>query len=422
MTEKLKHLHKLIYGDDFQDFIDTVDNQLKEHNLFEIMGMGNQEIKHSRSLGWLLGSNNKFSRKIFKAFIKNFIETSSRSSDYPIKQEQIESLKEYIHLQHKSADYEVRYEYKNIDILFIDNENKVVIFIENKVWASESTEQLKKYREFITKESEFKNWKKCFGIYLTPDANEPDEKSTGAEQNREFYFLASYEDAKKAIEETFNNKGIQRSNEQIMIAENYLDLLIRNNIVANDPIEEFARKIWTNSDYKEALEILDNYKPDRNLEIQQILESYLRKQAVVNYEKDSNKRYVRFADPRWDKKENQLKGVGWTKSKRTLLYEFRNFNKSLTLTLVIGPGDHDFRQSIFDGCINTKNDIQFKASRKTLGDKWSQIYTKDILSGQKIQDLNLDITELKKTIEDKLDTFFSADGDFEKIGDYILNI
>ena len=104
------------------------------------------------------------------------------------------------------------------------------------------------------------------------------------------------------------------------------------------------------------------------------------------------------------------------------MYEFRNFNKSLTLTLVIGPGDHDFRQSIFDGCINTKNDIQFKASRKTLGDKWSQIYTKDILSGQKIQDLNLDITELKKTIEDKLETFFSADGDFEKIGDYILNL
>ncbi len=414
-------VQNFVYQDDFQCFIDNIQMQFKNQNFFEIVGMDHQEIKHSRTLGWLLGNNGQFSKRVFIGFIKKVLTTTEQANEYPISDNRFKALKKYLYLYARNANFLVKYEHDDIDILLIDEGNKTVIFIENKVFAKESSGQLKKYRESIQKEypeDSEDSWN-TFGVFLSPNAEEPDKKSDEGQKNRNYYFLASYEDVKESLVSVLEeSKQFHWTPEQIMLGEHYLDLLLRNNIVTNEKTQELAQKIWSSSEYKQALDILFEYRPDRQLEINKIITALFQNEKRENIiVEKSSKQYIRFVDKRWDKLEfQQLGNEQWIGSKRLLAYEIKNLPDKILLTLVIGPGDESSRNNLFRDC--RESEIAFFKSRQKISDRWTQIGSTAIID--KLND-GMSLESIQNKITKKLDTFFSEKGVFAEVNEFLIS-
>ena len=145
-----KHYDSLLKDEDF----DKLDLGLKNPNIFQILRITNNEIRHSNFLSWLLDPNQ--SHKLGDIFLKRFLREVFSSEKFgEIDQSDVEGL--------DLTKVEIQREWKNIDILI--KLNDVVVCIENKVLSKEHSNQLMRYREII--ESQFPNHKKTY-VFLTP--------------------------------------------------------------------------------------------------------------------------------------------------------------------------------------------------------------------------------------------------------------
>lgn len=126
-----------------------------ECNVFRILGMGHQEIKHSNLLAWLFdphsshGCGDRFARLFIGRFA---IQPPKGGVSY--------------------RDLRVTRETEsNIDLLLISPRNRLVVCIENKVFAPLEAGQLDKYHEYV--EREYADYDR-FYLYLTPTGRRPE--------------------------------------------------------------------------------------------------------------------------------------------------------------------------------------------------------------------------------------------------------
>jgi len=238
--EKIKVVEDFIYNDEVQSLLNQINNNVMDFNILEITGMGNQEIKHSNILGWLFDdSEHNLEYQILDSFLKEVIKLTPNKA-----------LQSYLYLANTKRDITIYREKDNIDLLIVDKSNKVVITIENKVFASERIEgndggQLQTYEDIINKK--YSHYKNKYFIYLTIDAEEA---------SKEKWLRASYEMIVKVIENILQTKEL--STKAKIILESYIDLLKRNGIVADRELKELCEKVWSNKKYKEALDILSD--------------------------------------------------------------------------------------------------------------------------------------------------------------------
>ena len=143
-AEELKIIENFIFDDSVQDTLEKINSSVMNFNILEITGMGSQEIKHSNILGWMFSdSEHNLECKILEGFLKKVIEANEVD-------ETTNFLKHYVYLPNKKRNITIYREKDNIDLLIVDDTNKVVIAIENKVYASERVDgedggQLQKY-------------------------------------------------------------------------------------------------------------------------------------------------------------------------------------------------------------------------------------------------------------------------------------
>ena len=464
-------IEEFIYSDDFQEFVDYVDLKFREENIFDITGMSRQEIKYSKTLGWLLGGNDEFHRKVFKLFIKNVLSTTQRAideNDYKIDSalikyhKNIKYLKKYIYF--KEPKFQVKNEKEHMDITFDDEGNNVFILIENKVDAQESKNQLSEYMEKSLNKREH-----CFGIFLTKEGDEPKIESEKGKENREFYLIGSYSDIGSALSTVLNqNEMYGWTPEQMMVSSHYLDLLKKQNIIEDKEAQERANKIWSTPLYKTALDallkqkisanskkhtsdieinfellksrdqynnalnILTQYRPDSQRELSKYLVEYIESNKSIFLE-NSNKRYIAFYDKRW----NQGKWQGNSdinsnsNGEGPLRYVFVNYPDKLFLSISIGPGDDAIRKNIYDCFINQSGELSSITTKK-LSKTYHQIYKFAILSSEDyaLENSNSDLEQEKTNLEklkSKIDTrisefFATPDGDFGKINNFLGNL
>lgn len=354
--------------------------------------MGKQEIKHSNILGWLLeDAEHNLEYKILDDFLKKVININ-----------EIEELKNYIYLSKHKRDIVVFREKDNIDLLIVDEANKIIFVIENKIFAYERINgedggQLNKYENIIN--SKYSNEYKKYFIFLTIDLNEP---------SKDNWLKASHEMIVETLIEILKNRDISLKTR--IIFESYIDTLKRNGIVEDKNLKELCLQIWENPNYRKAIDILNNYKPD----IFNQISEYLQKKLIENYSNliildDSTKAYIRFSDNCWLCDE-QKQGESWTSNKNVLLYELQNGTYGLNLKLIIGPSkNEDFRIKLFE---MAKEHKKFKPGNN-LSRKWNQIWSKSIILKEDINEKSFE--ELKFILDKKLDEFFDENGDFKQI-------
>lgn len=389
MPDEFNSIKSFIFDDEVQKLFEDINNNVLDFNILEITGMGNQEIKHSNILGWLFSdAEHNFEYKILEIFLKKINEENG-----------IENLQDYLYLSKYKKNIVVYREKDNIDLLIIDEANQVLFAIENKVFAGERTDgedggQLQKYENIINHKYS-KEYKKYF-IYLTLDLSEP---------SKDNWLKASHEMIVEALNEILENKELSVKTK--IIFESYIDTLKRNGIVQDKELEELCLKIWNNPDYKKALEILNNYKPDVFGQISEYLKTLGERYPEIDVLKNSGKTYINFLDKNWINSNNE----------NILSYQFSNRESGLFIKLIICPSENkDFREKLFNVA---KEKPIFKTSA-VLSGKYSQILSISILSKEEIKEKSLD--ELKLIIDEKLNIFFAENGEFYKIREALKDV
>ncbi len=374
----MNELEKFIFDDNVQEAFQMINNSILDFNILEITGMGTQEIKHSNILAWMFGDNNhELEHKILEKFL---VKVSEYNQDT--------TLKHYVYLSNKK-NINIFREQSNIDLLIEDEQNKIVIAIENKIYANESAGQLTKYKNYI--DGKYVGWNKYF-IYLTIDGTNPSD---------DIWLIGNYNMIAESVEEVMNNKQSNLDNKTILVLESYLDLLKRRGIVENKEIADICKKIWSNENYKKALEILFEYKPDIQIKISDILKDELSKFKEISID-SSTKNYIRFYD--LDFTEDNDKGTKqWTESGRVLIYEFYNTAQNgVSLRLIVGPTNNEEYRKI----------LLQKFNNNSKSTKWSTINTIKIINPGDIEQQSLD--EIRVKIQNSLTNFFEEKGDFKR--------
>jgi len=281
--EQIKLIKDFIFDDNLQKELSEINNNLMDFNILEITGMGHQETKHSTILGWLFDdSEHNLEYKILDEFLKKVILNNENN-------EKIETLKEYIYLSHKQ-DLNIYREKDNIDLLVVDENNKVVITIENKVFSTERKDgkdggQLQKYKDIIDKKYN-DDYQKYF-IFLTINLEQPS-------QGNKNWMIANHQMITDTIEEVIRNNQ-DLSGKAKIIFESYVDLLKRKKIVEDKNIKELCEKVWNEPSYKKALEVLFNYKPNQSELILKSLEKNNNiSKVITKIYRDTHNYFIKF--------------------------------------------------------------------------------------------------------------------------------
>jgi len=368
------------------DELEKLEELTSTFNIFESLDIIKQEIRHSNFLAWIM--NPKESHGIGDYFIKRFLleitALAIRQGVGDITPIEIDTC--------ELADVKVEREWKFIDIVVIDEENKIVCAIENKIEATESRGQLDDYQAKIDKD--FNEFKKLF-VFLTPDARRA---------SNDKYICISYTEVCNIIEHIIRAKSNQIGSEVKVFLCHYTEML-RRHVMVDSEIQDLCQRIYTK--HQKALDLIFENKPDTQKEIHDYLIDLINNEGDLAID-DSPKTNIRFGVKPWDIEMLQV-GEGWTSTGRLLLFEFYNSVDTLNLYLVIGPGDANTRNRIYD--VAHANTNLFKTANRRLTSKWSSIYKERFLSKSDFEHTDIDI--LKPKIQKKWMNFIA--GDFRQI-------
>lgn len=388
LLEKQKKIEELLMD---MEIFEQIEKMIYNFNVFETLGIINNEIRHSNVLAWLLNPNENHG--LGDVFIKKFVQTLFHENTI---------IKSNLNLFDVSLmnyyDFNIRREWNNIDIIAISDENKIVLVIENKVWSKESNHQLKKYFDIVN--AEFPGYNKVF-VFLTPNGDSPSDE--------ENWIITKYNNIFDVLKKSMELKDGLLSQSVKLFIEQYLEVL-RRHIMEDSELQKVCREIYYK--HQKALDLIFEYKPD----IYSNISDYINKTLgqFSNVKKDSGtKTYIRFTTEDLDKIIVKS-GSGWSSTNRILLYEIQNKNDKVAIKLIIGPGDDATRYKIFD--IATKNKSLFKGKLTNLTPQYTQIYSKELLSKEFINKSDNDIEVIQKKIRNEIESFIN--GDMEEIDEY----
>lgn len=239
-------------------------------NLFDVLKISRTEIRHSNMLAWLLNANENHSMGdlFIKGIIQRLVENNSEGR-YDVFQTLLMDL----------YSFSVFREWRNIDILLVSDMEKTLIAIENKVGASEHSDQLKRYRKILEKEYSEYN-KIC--IFLTPNGDEPSDI--------ENWGILTYSDVVEVLESLYTHVELQ--SDVALMMKHYIDV-IRRDIVEDKHLIEICNKIYNK--HKRALDLIYEHRIDDRAQIVEMIRNTLREltqEGKIIYSDENNSSLV----------------------------------------------------------------------------------------------------------------------------------
>jgi hypothetical protein len=330
-----------------EDF-DKLDLGLKNPNIFSILKISKNEIRHSNFLSWLLDPLG--SHKLGDIFLKRFLrEVFSSDKFYDIDQVDVEGM--------DLSKVEILREWRNIDLLIILDE--VVVCIENKVLSKEHSNQLNKYKEVI--QNQFSNHKRTY-VYLNPDGD-------SSESEQEQFHPISYDFIVESLERIISVFGESINPNVKNYIKDYITI-IKRELMGTDHLTELSKKIYQN--HKDLFDFIFEHKPDIVDNLGVIMKSELNKRGWLLG--SENKYYVRFlTEPIKDLiYYNTETKNSWNK-RESFLFEIQiqpSTNKLIFKT-VVPPSDSKYNIGRFQDIL-----LEIDGFRKPWGQKWLVNYDK----------------------------------------------
>jgi len=347
-----------------RDALSAIENQFSGFNVFEAIGHTHAEERHSNFLGFLFDPQG--SHGLGDAVLREFILRTVRS--VPREARPVDLLK--MSVTDLSSTLILR-EHRNIDIFGLNEEEKLVLVIENKIRSSEHSNQLQRYREYV--DSQYPDHRKIY-VYLTPEGEEPSDGS---------YIPYSYTDLLLLLEDIIKEHRKSLAAPILSTLEHYLEIL-RRYVVSDEALVTLAKSIYQK--HKTALEFIFEQRPDLQLELSDLIVGLIAESGKFIQDRHV-KTSINFVPREWANipQFNITPDNLWTKSGRTVMLEFRNSTASMNLCVVLGPtDDQQFRESMYDYC-KSKPDI-FRGITSKLYQSFVTLYSKRILSRQQLED------------------------------------
>jgi len=341
---------------------------LAQFNIFEALNAVRVELRHSDFLAYLLnpGQNHGLGDSFVRLFLQKAVVNGTSSQIRPLDLE-IWDLSQLV----------VQRERQGIDILLLDEENKLVVAIENKIDTGEHDDQLLRYKNYI--QQQYPGWRSIY-FYLTPEGSPP---------SHEEYIPVSYDLVARLVERLVTSRSSTLGPDVRTLLDHYAQML-RRHIVTDNEIAKLCRSIYRK--HQHALDLIYEYRIDTQTNIQQILEDLIRSDQDLILE-HSSKTYLEFCPTAWELPLLK-QGLGWTSSGRMLLFEWVNRENRLALSLVLGPGPLETRQRLFEFASSTP---PLKPSFKALGKNFNTIYQKNFLTAHTYEADDLDALEAEIT-------------------------
>lgn len=362
---------KLLKDEDF----DKLDLGLKNPNIFQILRISKNEIRHSNFLSWLLDPNQ--SHKLGDIFLKRFLREVFSSDKFgEIDQVDVEGM--------DLSRVEIQREWKNIDILI--KLDTVVVCVENKVLSREHSNQLKRYKKII--KDQFPEHHQTF-VFLTPDGNTSEDES-------DTYEPISYDFIVESLDRIITVYG-ESMNDQV---KNYIKdyiTIIKRELMGTDKLTELSKKIYQN--HKELFDFIIDHKPDVLDEIKSVFEKQIIKKGWLLG--SPGKSYLRFTTPVISEMTYFNQGSNGWRNKESFLFEFvlnptKNRMNSKT---VISPSDPQYNTSRLSEML-----MEIEGFKSPSGKKWLVNYQKLVkFPFSKVDDLTKE--EIEKEFNKILDEF-----------------
>ena len=341
-----------------------------QFNLFEALGLVRQEIRHSNFLAWLM--NPSQSHGLGDSFLKGFLFKTSAKA----RMLGIETISPVDVDVWDLTETEIRREWKNIDILLVENAKRFICVIENKIYSSEHSDQLRRYREDVV-EPGFPKYTRHY-VLLNVTGEEPSDS--------EYYVGVTYDEVCGVIERLLKMRASTIGDDVATALSHYVTM-IRRRVMPDREIQELCRRIY--SKHRAALDLIYEHRPDRQAEIRGFL------LKMIEADPDftlvvSDKTWIRFYPVSWGRSELQ-RGT-WDKSAMMVLFQFQNSSQwnpnSLGLGLWVAPGDENVRRQIYEAA--TKAGSPFTPSPKGLHRRHQFLFWKEILQPADYDDLDLE--------------------------------
>ncbi len=303
----------------------------EEVDVFRTLGLDGTERFHSNFLAWLLRPGDNHGLGDY--FLKEFLTGIGAAGAVGAGVRQSTTVQREQHLEHDGGS-------GFLDIRILNEQAKFLCVVENKVWASESGNQLAFYRKAL--DEDYPGYTIRL-VFLTPKEEIPQDAT-----ERDYWITFDYARISRIIQRTIEKKG-GSIHPDVAAALRQYEITLRRNIVpdVSDDVHELARMIYRK--HKRAIDLIiehrDQYEPNY------VKEGYHMVGEVVGAHKEwvkgtCNLPYYRFVSADWDKYE-ALKTDSWPNS--LLLFQVRLTNQGADLSLCFAkrvPGD--LKKKLFD--------------------------------------------------------------------------
>ena len=260
-------------------------------------------------------------------------------------------------------------EWGYLDILIVNRAEQALCAIENKVFSSEHSEQLTRYRKAL--ESAYPSFARSY-VFLTPGSTLPFR-----EEERAYWTSLGYAVVFEIVQQMVESKNGPTEEGVDAFLRQYA-VTLRRNIMPDTSILQMARKIYL--EHREAMDLIIANRPNYIAESKAILKEAIKEQEDWILDRE-DREFVRFRSADWDQYEATQTGIGWMPSSNALLlFELWLYNNKPYLNLALSTGNEvngRLREKLFKTIRQYPK--LFKPSTNSLTDNWAILHKSDYI-------------------------------------------
>ena len=332
-----------------------IEDLLDRFNVFETIGFVGQELMHSRFLAFLLDPRQKHG--LGDDFLKRVLQEALASAD----KTSLVDLREDLDAM-DLRDTLVRREHRFIDVLLTNEDHKLAVIVENKVWTTEHSNQLERYYRIV--EDSHPGWR-VLGVYLTPFGSLPSR-----EEDRRRYATLGYAAVCEIVDGVLEDRGFDLSPDVRVAMEHYSGM-VRRRIVDDPEVTRLCRSIY--SKHKKALDLIYQKRPNHQALNRAILTNLVgNREGLISTGQSAV--YVWFHPQSWE-----VPALDVTDDPGGILrFVFHNDPDGLDLFLETSPGDEATRRRLYEMGLNNRSVFNRVEDPDT--DGWPKLYHRAFLS------------------------------------------
>ena len=245
-------------------------------------------------------------------------------------------------------------EWGYLDILILNDSEQILCAIENKVFSSEHSEQLTRYRKALA--DRYPDFTR-YHVFLSPKGTSPYR-----EKEREAWTPATYATVLNIIQRIVEDNDNPVKEDVRAFLSQYATTLRRNIVPdTNTNIREMVRAIY--SEHKEAIELIIQHKPDYIAEMKERFRAAIKQQLkwIPDWEEP---KIVFFRSADWDRFEAFKTGTGWGNPGSLVTFGFDLREDRPTLIFTLGPGSEErAREKIYQSASRVRGELRTSYTR-----------------------------------------------------------